>query len=270
MVVKTKTQKTKTKKTKTQKTKTQKTKTKMAGVVKYLNGERPKHIKVKNNDCSSQVFQLLRYTNKFTSEYLQDKIENREYYGEIFGINHTEIVNMMNGAYEKYNNKKGSFEWIQLKIPSNYTSLKNYKYTQTLLKRYIKSKTGTFFSIYYTQNVNSNNGIFNTLEEPIGHVVSIFRKYVKKKSESEFYIRDPQMRYDGDSLYKLDDYIKMTQKEQGDYISSFYIIINTKNETLEKFQITPDIIDTYFIDPLEFKQHNSPIPNNMNNDYVIE
>jgi hypothetical protein len=52
--------------------------------------------------------------------------------------------------------------------------------------------------------------------------------------------------------------------------NTFASIINTKNETLEKFQITPDIIDTYFIDPLEFKQHNSPIPNNMNNDYVIE
>ena len=52
------------------------------------------------------MFHLLRFTGRETSEYLQRKIERRESYGLMYGIDYREIINIWNSAYEKNNPTK--------------------------------------------------------------------------------------------------------------------------------------------------------------------
>lgn len=68
------------------------------------------------------MFQLLKYTDrKKKSEYLQKKINERETYILMTGIDYREILNMMNSAYEQSNpTKKRAFKWMKIKLPIDF------------------------------------------------------------------------------------------------------------------------------------------------------
>jgi len=60
-------------------------------------------------------------TEKKKSEYLQKKINERETYILMTGIDYREILNMMNSAYEQSNpTKKRAFKWIKIKLPIDF------------------------------------------------------------------------------------------------------------------------------------------------------
>jgi len=110
-----------------------------AGVLKYIDELKPKNIKLKGfNDCGAQVFQLLQYTNKKNSIYLQNKLYD---FGDI-GLHYQEVIDMLNKAYEKSTGNIGKFEWMQINII-------NYIHD---LNQYIKTNEGTIIYVLKKKN----------------------------------------------------------------------------------------------------------------------